>query len=145
MAGSPRPRSRAALAGGSWLALMASATMGVAAAARVRAEVQARITSRDDAPLRLVVQAFAEGSAQHAARPVASVQREVTREELARGIAVELLQLGSEEAGGTVIAWVEPGRADLSLDGLAAAPSDAAWVGSSAASDAGAKIVLRRS
>ncbi|MCC6217803.1 MAG: hypothetical protein IT376_23290 [Polyangiaceae bacterium] len=144
MASKPRSRTRSVVAGGSWLALVASTTMGIAAAARVRAEVQARIAAGDDAPLRLVVQSFAQDLRGAAGRPVASVQREVTREELARGVAVDLLQLGAEEAAGTVVAWVEPGRADLTLDGLSAVPGDGAWVGRSAARAGGAQIVLRR-
>lgn len=102
----------------SWLALVASAALGVAAVA-MTAEVRAEGV-RSRGPLRLVIQAFdADGSSR---KPVSSVQRAVTPEELARGVKVDVIDLSTTTKNTRLVAWVEPGEADLALDGRVAKP-----------------------
>lgn len=103
----------------SWLALVASAALGVAAVA-VTAEVRAE-GLRARGPLRLVVQAFDEGD-RRSKKPVSSVQRAVTAEELARGVTVDVVELATSTKNPRLVAWVEPGEADLEHDGRVARP-----------------------
>jgi hypothetical protein len=116
-------------AAASWIALVAATTLGDAAAA-VRAEVRADGLSAGRV-YRLVVQSFERGSSQgpgRDARPIASVQRAVTGDELRQGVHVSLVELRSSAAsqapGGTpvVMAWVEAGEPDLEFDGRTARP-----------------------
>ncbi len=103
----------------SWLALVASAALGVAAFA-VTAEVRAE-GLRSRGPLRLVVQAFDEGDPR-SKTPVSSLQRAVTAEELERGIKVDVLELSTTAQNPRFVAWVEPGEADLEHGGRVAKP-----------------------
>lgn len=113
---------------GSWMALLAAATLGDAAAT-VRTEVRAE--GLTDGPYRLVVQSYGERAGrlpgQHE-RPIGSVQRAVTADELRRGVRVNLLELrdgmmGSTPADSpTVVAWIESGKPDLEFDGRRARP-----------------------
>ena len=96
-------------AGASWLALVAATTVGVGSLHRVRAavSVDARKLGHSGVGYRLVVQSYAPKSfalgernlPTQRARPLGSTQRAVTREELARGVAVDVL--GVSETGGT--------------------------------------------
>jgi hypothetical protein len=121
----PEGRSHRAAAAGSWLALLAAATIGDAAGT-VHAEVRAE--GLRDGAYRLTVQSYDQthGRVPGAAeRPVGSVQRAVTAEELRRGVHVDLLELRAAQvrAGSpTVVAWIEPGSPDLEFDGRAARP-----------------------
>jgi hypothetical protein len=119
-------------ASASWLALVAATTVGVGSLHRVRAAVtvDARKLAGSDVGYRLVVQSYAAesfGSSElpaQRARPLASTQRAVTRDELARGVAVDVLGVSTTSGEAPVIvAWVERGKPDLEFDALEARPS----------------------
>ena len=121
-----------AAAGASWLALVAATTVGIGSLHRVRAAVSAdtRALGTSNVGYRLIVQSYAPESygtnelPALRARPLASTQRAVTREELARGVAVDVL--GVSATGGSapvIVAWVERGKPDLEFDALEARPS----------------------
>jgi hypothetical protein len=62
-------------------------------------------------------------------------QRAVTREELARGVAVDVLGVSSRgESAPVIVAWVERGRPNLEFDALEARPNDDAVYGVASAS-----------
>ena len=148
------PRSSvagSAAAGASWMALLAVTSLGAVSVERTRAEVSAQnVAAATSAGYRLIVQSYAldsvvgdrlPGASQ---RPLASVQRAVTTEELARGVAVDMHQIDQVKAGEHVIvAWIEHGAPDLEFDGLRARPSRGAVVGIAQTSDGAAQIVLR--
>jgi hypothetical protein len=136
------------------MALLAATSLGAVSVERMRAEVSAHdLAAATSAGYRLIVQSYARDSvaanqlpgAGH--RPLASVQRAVTTEELARGIAVDVLQIdqatGGEQAP-LIVAWIEHGAPDLELDALRARPSRGAVYGVAQTSDGSAQIVLRR-
>ncbi len=102
-------------------------------------------------PYRLVVQSY-DGPLDGVrlssrARPVASMQRAVTRDELRHGVKVDLLELrqvaaepssavrsAAHAARGTftqalVLAWVEEGKPDLEYDARRARPQPGSFVG----------------
>ena len=135
-----------AAAGASWLALVAATTVGVGSLYRVRAavSVDARKLSRSDVGYRLIVQSYAPESfgigardlPALRARPLASTQRAVTLEELARGIAVDVLGVSSTgESAPVIVAWVESGKPNLEFDALEARPNDDAVYGVAAQSE----------
>jgi hypothetical protein len=113
---------------GSWLALLAATTLG-GGADTLRAEVRARGLSEGGA-YRLVVQSYDQVDSELPgpwARPVGSIQRAVTADELRAGVQIDLLQLradSDEEAAGRpmVVAWIESGAPDLEFDGRSARP-----------------------
>ena len=170
--------ARAGAAGpsrGSWTALLAATTLGVAGASTLHAEV------RSDAPLdasrsyRLIVQSYDRGQGDsgsgtvHAReRPVASMQRAVTPQELKFGVRVGLVELRQGRLPGNrpgnrpgdtdsddavpgnfakavVLAWVEEGKPDLELDGLRARPQPGGISGAAAriGSQAAVRISVR--
>ena len=141
---SARAREAAKAAAGSWLALVAATTVGIGALHRVRAavSVDTRALGTSDVGYRLIVQSYAPESfgasdlpAQRA-RPLASTQRAVTREELARGVAVDVLGVSAIAGNAPVIvAWVERGKPDLEFDALEARPSQDAVYGVAAAGE----------
>ena len=104
---------------------------------------------------RLIVQSYARSNMRDGelplahARPLGSVQRAVTAEELAAGVQVDIVQLGeaeSEEAP-VVVAWVERGEPDLEYDARRARPTHDAFFGSSSAAAESAdtaRVVLKR-
>jgi hypothetical protein len=116
-------------AAGSWIALVAATTLGDAAGA-VRAEVRASGLSANGV-YRLVVQSY-DAEDGHVpgryARPVGSVQRSVTADELRHGVHVSLVEFrghsgsGKDERDPLVIAWIEAGEPDLEFDGRTARP-----------------------
>jgi hypothetical protein len=125
----------------SWVALVAAATLGIGGAHVVRAAVSADPRELGDSRdgYRLIVQSYAPsslGSGQlpaGRARPLASTQRAITAEQLARGVSVDMLGLPkagvvTQEAP-VIVAWVERGRADLDLDGFEARPGADAFYG----------------
>jgi hypothetical protein len=122
---SPARRRRSGAAG-SWLALVAAATLGDGVDT-LRAEVRADGLS--DGDYRLVVQSY-EGSGARVpgrqVRPIGSAQRSVTADELRAGVRVRLVEMRGRTGGGTdapfVVAWVEAGGPDLEFDGLTARP-----------------------
>jgi hypothetical protein len=124
----PKRPSLHPAAAGSWIALVAATTFGDAAGA-VRAEVRAQGLSEGQV-YRLVVQSFERGTAHGPGRderPVGSVQRAVTADELRQGVHVSLVEMRSatpahSASSPVVMAWVEPGGADLEWDGRKARP-----------------------
>ncbi|HLK38628.1 MAG TPA: hypothetical protein VKU41_17820 [Polyangiaceae bacterium] len=119
------PRTAAA---GSWLALLAATTLGDAAGT-VRAEVKAE-GLLEGTSYRLVVQTYDETDGRvpgQNARPVGSMQRAVTADELRQGVNVNLVEIrrGSDGAPGgrpVIVAWIESGQPDLEFDGRTARP-----------------------
>jgi len=121
------PRSSRSAAAGSWLALLAATTLGDGADT-LHAEVRAN--GLRAGAYRLVVQSY---DASHGkvpgpdARPVGSVQRAVTADELRDGVHVNLLELRQAAATSPsdhpmVVAWIEAGQPDLEYDGRTARP-----------------------
>src|SRR3954453_3421692 len=120
-----------AAASASWMALLAATSLGAVSVERMRAEVSAQdLAAPTSAGYRLIVQSYARrrvaGNQLPSAnqRPLASVQRAVTAEELAQGVAVDVLQI-DENSGEhpVIVAWIEHGAPDLELDALRARPS----------------------
>lgn len=120
-------RRRVATAAGSWLALLAVATLGDGAST-VHAEVRA--DSVRDGAYRLVVQSYDRADSLvpgRDMRPVGSVQRAVTADELRHGVHVNLVELRGGQGAPTVsdpviVAWIEAGEPDLEFDGRTARP-----------------------
>lgn len=124
----------------SWFALVAATTIGVGALHHVRAAVSAdaRALEASDVGYRLVVQSYAaesfvtgpRGLPTAHARPLASTQRAVTREELARGVAVDVVGVSATgDRAPVIVAWVERGKPNLEFDALRARPSHDAVYG----------------
>lgn len=121
-----RVRSAAA---GSWIALLAATTLG-GAADTLHAEVRADGLA-EEKPYRLVVQSYDESDGSvpgRYARPVGSMQRAVTADELRQGVHVNLLELregatASHTDGPLVVAWIEAGEPNLEFDGRTARPA----------------------
>ncbi|HTQ45202.1 MAG TPA: hypothetical protein VMI75_20725 [Polyangiaceae bacterium] len=113
-------RRRAAATAGSWLALLAAATLGDGAST-VHAEVKA--DGVRDGAYRLVVQSYDRAGA---ARPVGSIQRAVTADQLRNGVHVNLVELRGAQAAAkrdpVIVAWIEAGEPNLEFDGLTARP-----------------------
>jgi hypothetical protein len=68
-------------------------------------------------------------------RPVGSLQRAVTAEELRDGVRVELLEVRTQAEKGrdlapVIVAWVEAGKPDLEFDGRTARPRPGSMYGS---------------
>jgi len=128
--GTRKPRSQAttrSAAAGSWLALLAAVTLGDGADT-LRAEVRAH--GLRAGAYRLVVQSYDASDGRvpgRDARPVGSLQRAVTADELQHGVHVNLLEL-REAAVATqgerpmVVAWIEAGEPNLEFDGRTARP-----------------------
>jgi hypothetical protein len=121
----PRLRNARSAAAGSWLALLAATTLGDAADT-LRAEVRASGLA-DGGNYRLVVQSY--DATGRDARPVGSMQRSVSAEELRQGVHVNVLELrqaatpSPELQSPLVVAWIEAGQPDLEFDGRTARPS----------------------
>jgi hypothetical protein len=143
-----------AAAGASWMALLAATSLGAVSVERMRAEVSAQnLGAATSAGYRLIVQSYARESVgtgqlpglNH--RPLASAQRAVTAEELAQGVAVDVLQIDQLKAGEhspIIVAWVEHGAPDLEFDALRARPTRDAVYGVAQTSAGSAQIVLRQ-
>lgn len=120
-------RTSRSAAAGSWLALLAATTLGDGADT-VHAEVRA--DGLRDGAYRLVVQSYDAGNGKvpgREVRPVGSLQRAVTADELRSGVHVNLLELRESSAGVTserpmVVAWIETGEPNLEFDGRNARP-----------------------
>jgi hypothetical protein len=129
--------SRRAGSAASWMALLASTTMGLNHYARVRAQISAdRLEPGRN--YRLVAQAYSAASVRtgtvpgRRARPLGSAQRSITAEQLRRGVALDIVQLGDDPSSHetlVVVAWVEPGEPDLEYDARQARPGPEAVVG----------------
>ncbi|MBK7578735.1 MAG: hypothetical protein IPI67_00900 [Myxococcales bacterium] len=116
-----------------WLALLAATTLGVGALDQVSACISGGLSGEDS--YRLVVHTYApesvdaEGRVAPRARPRGSMQRAVSAEELARGVPVNVVQVGVSATDPVVIAWVERGEPTLELDALTARPDPGALIG----------------
>ena len=154
---SKKSRIRAAgPAGVSWVALVAATALGVAGVQRVRAAVSAdpKELGESREGYRLIVQSYAPsslGSGQlpgGRTRPLASTQRSVTREELSRGISIDMLGLEASVASSpeapVIIAWVETGRPDLDFDGFEARPAADAFYGIATSTATATPVVLKK-
>ena len=120
------PKMARTAAAGSWLALLAATTLGDGADT-LHAEIRAK--GLGAGAYRLVVQSYDEAVGRlpgREARPIGSVQRAVTADELRQGVSVNLVELrgGAAEQGSSpvVVAWVEAGQPDLEFDGRQARP-----------------------
>lgn len=151
-----------AAVGASWMALVAATTLGLGPVGRVRAQISSDQGALTDDPdgvegLRLIVQSYAAESVgpDHLpgefARPLGSIQRAITADELRRGIAVDIIQVGDEVSvdpdGAVVVAWIEPGPPDLEYDAVQARPAADAFYGVALPAEdasAPARVVLRR-
>jgi hypothetical protein len=134
------------------MALVAATTVGLDPMLRLRAEVSAagHALPSDASEYRLIVQSYlaqsvVDGIPSAHARPLASAQRSVRPDELARGVAVDVVGLdqGTGE-NAVIVAWLEPGSADLDFDARKARPSRNAYVGVAVAESAQAQVVLTR-
>jgi hypothetical protein len=134
----PRKRDESAVkpARRSWTALVAATTLGLAGASLVEAQVQSDARLDDRRSYRLIVQSYEDGDltgVDPQERPVASVQRAITGEELRHGVRVGLLDFRhtrrNSDGKPVVLAWVEEGQPDLELDGLRARPQPGSLLG----------------
>jgi hypothetical protein len=133
------------------MALLAATSLGSVTVERMRAQVSAQdVGAPSGAGYRLIVQSYAPSSvtAQRLPganqRPLASAQRAVTAEELARGIAVDVLQIDQAVGGSApvIVAWIEHGAPDLELDALRARPSSGGVYGIARSFAGSAEVVL---
>jgi hypothetical protein len=150
-----RSPGASAKAGASWLALVAATSLGMGHLGFVRAEITAEPgvgTDAADGAYRLIVQSYAAASVgadqrpEAFARPLGSTQRAITAEELEKGVAVDIVQVGDSALDGSVVvAWIERGAPDLEFDARQArpAPDSSYGVAAPAGSD-GAHVVLKR-
>jgi hypothetical protein len=133
----------------SWLALVAATSLGIAYAETVRAEV--KLTGdvlASGGRYRLIVQSYDRldraSTIPASVRPRASAQRAVTADDLARGIRIDLIELGEKEAArdqGVLVAWVEPGEANLEFDARRARPTPGSLYGIAESSPPGGQSV----
>lgn len=125
------------------MTLLAGATLGSETVVPLRAEVRGSVANRAGAEwgCRLVVQAYPSGVCSsgcvpgRGVRPLGAVQLAVSQSDLRDGVQVEILQVGAEQvlrSGSVLVAWVEPGVANLAYDGLSARPGPDAVVAVSA-------------
>ena len=120
----------------SWLALVAATSLGIAHAETVRAEIKLPPEALESGGrYRLIVQSYdtlGRKSLIPSGRPRASTQRTVTPADLVDGVRIDLIELGDEEASRSerrVIAWVEPGEANLEFDARRAKPMPGSFYG----------------
>lgn len=147
MAARKRRASDAVRTAGSWMALLAATTLGTDVAAEpVHAEVRIEspaLVGKGEA-FRLIVQSYDAGdlaslkSGNGRAKPVGSMQRVVSAEELAKGIRVDFVELregeraqASAENGKRplVVAWLESVRGNYDLDARDARPRAGSLLG----------------
>ncbi len=118
----------------SWLALVASTTLGSSAVAQLRASVRADLGCTGAGRWRLIVQSYApeeldeQGRPTHGARPLGSAEHLYDSEELREGVSLEVVQL-DEGPEATLIAWLEADDVEVELDALAARPAGDSWFG----------------
>ncbi len=113
------------------MSLLAATSLGLESNT-VRAEVRSEETLTD-ATYRLVVQTYAAND--RAQKPLSSVQRSVTAQELRDGVHVKLLELNAPAAKPLVLAWIETGAPDLEFDGRMARPRAGSLIGSARGHD----------
>ena len=121
-------KRRAVAGSASWLALVAATSLGIPHAETVRAEIRLPPEVLESGGrYRLIVQSYdtlGRTSLIPPGRPRASTQRTVTPADLVDGIRIDLIELGDEASRSErrVIAWVEPGEANLEFDARRAKP-----------------------
>jgi hypothetical protein len=135
------------------MALLVATTLGSEVAAEpVHAEVKAPGELKGDS-FRLIVQSYDAGTAAlraGRAKPVGSMQRVVSAEELKNGIRVDFVELRDGERGEAdkrplVVAWLEPVRAaGYDLDAREARPPAGSLCGYAHRSATDVKIRLDR-
>lgn len=147
-----RPRRRKVTkAAVSWMALLAATTVGIGSVQRVRAAVSADPTklSSSERGYRLIVQSYARSSIgngelpRQREKPLASTQRAITKEELARGVAVDMVGLVEQQESPVIVAWVESGRPDLDFDALEARPGADAFYGTASTTEGDSRTLAR--
>jgi hypothetical protein len=152
----PRTKRRPVAGSASWLALVAATSLGVAHAETVRAEIRLpREAVTAGGRYRLIVQAYDSlrptQEIPSSVRPRASAQRAVTLDDLADGVRIDLISLGEKipaaSEKGVVVAWVEPGEANLEFDARRARPTADSFYGvasSKGADTESVEILLNR-
>jgi hypothetical protein len=132
----PSAKRRAVAESASWLALVAATSLGIPHAETVRAEIKLPPEALESGGrYRLIVQSYdtlGRRSLIPSGRPRASTQRTVTQADLVDGLRIDLIELGDEEASRSnrrVIAWVEPGEANLEFDARRAKPMPGSFYG----------------
>ena len=119
----------------SWLALVAATSLGIPRAETVRAEIKLPPEALESGGrYRLIVQSYdtlGRPSLIPSGRPRASTQRTITPADLVDGVRIDLIELGDDEARTErrVIAWVEPGEANLEFDARRAKPTPGSFFG----------------
>ena len=142
-----------AATGMSWMALVAATTFGTGELDCIRAEISSDDApgAEDDESLRLIVQSYEAGSVDAQgpskyARPLGSIQRAITPEELKKGVSVDLVNVRRDESGEApvVVAWIERGEPTLELDARRARPDPGRFLSSGEAeiSAGHARVVL---
>jgi hypothetical protein len=126
----------------SWLALVAATSLGIPHAETVRAAIRLPPEALESGGrYRLIVQSYdtlGRKSLIPSGKPRASTQRTITPADLVDGVRIDLIELGDEEAarsGRRVIAWVEPGEANLEFDARRAKPMPGSFFGVAPPSD----------
>ncbi len=132
----PVTKRRVVAESASWLALVAATSLGIAHAETLRAEIKLPPEALESGGrYRLIVQSYdtlGRASLIPSGRPRASTQRTVTQADLVDGVRIDLIELGDQEAARSarrVIAWVEPGEANLEFDARRAKPMPGSFFG----------------
>jgi hypothetical protein len=132
----PGSKRRVVAESASWLALVAATSLGIPHAETVRAEIKLPPEALESGGrYRLIVQSYdtlGRATLIPSGRPRASTQRTITPADLVDGVRIDLIEIGDEEAARTerrVIAWVEPGEADLEFDARRAKPMPGSFYG----------------
>ncbi len=102
-------------------------------------EVSVRCRSGVPTGWRLVVQEVLIDDPQRGA--IASAQRSISDDTLRAGLTIKVYRQPPSERT-EVIAWLEPGTANLEYDGLRAEASQAAWLGRAKAHGSTARLQL---
>ena len=157
MAARKRPASERVRTAGSWMALLAATTLGSEVSAEpVHAEVRADAALPSDT-YRLIVQSYDAASSaalrdgRGSQKPVGSMQRFVSAEELRNGIRVDFVELRdgrrSDDDRPLVVAWLEGmsgASGEYEVDARDARPAKESLFGSAHRSASDVKIRLRR-
>jgi hypothetical protein len=132
----PATKRRVVAESASWLALVAATSLGIPHAETVRAEIKLPPEALESGGrYRLIVQSYdtlGRASLIPSGRPRGSTQRTITPADLVDGVRINLIELGDEEASRSqrrVIAWVEPGEANLEFDARRAKPMPGSFYG----------------
>jgi len=132
------------------MAILAATTLGGnAKAGTLHAEVRMD-DELPDSDYRLIVQSYdatSGGMPGERVKPVGSIQRAVTADELRRGVKIDLLELRVAESIGdvkrpVVVAWLEDGKPDLEFDGRMARPTAGSVYGAARRDTAGSNVQI---